>query len=112
MSSRVSIMTLSMHDPSLVSFHYLIRQVSLGVMKVDGFDVDVGVECVLVEENRATCVMGHVEPTSKNVMVDILRCYLQGNDVPPACSLLFEGIFFSTSGPWVPVVRCQPLLHR
>ena len=40
-------------------------------MKVDGLDVDVGVEGVLVDENRATCEVGHVEPTSKNVMIDI-----------------------------------------
>ena len=32
-------------------------------MKVDGLDIDVGAEGVLVEENRATCVMGHMEPT-------------------------------------------------
>ena len=44
-------------------------------MKVNGFDVDIGVEGVLVEENRASSVMGHVEPISKNVMIDILRCY-------------------------------------
>ena len=30
-------------------------------MKVDRLDIDVGVEGVLIEENRATCVMGHVE---------------------------------------------------
>ena len=36
-----------------------------GVMKVDGLDIDVGVEGVLVEENRAAYIMGHVEPTSK-----------------------------------------------
>ena len=30
----------------------------------------------LVEENRASSVMGHVEPTSKNVMMDVLRCFL------------------------------------
>ena len=54
-------------------FHHLIRQVSPGVMKVTGFDVDIGEEGVLVEENRASSVMGHVEPTSEDVMVDILR---------------------------------------
>ena len=48
-----------------------------GVMKVNGFDVEIGVESVLVEENRASSVMGHVEPTSKNLMVDILRCLLE-----------------------------------
>ena len=51
----------------------MIRRDLPGVMKVDVLDVDVGVEGVLDEENRATCVMGHVEPTSKNVMIDIRR---------------------------------------
>ena len=44
-------------------------------MKVDGLDIDVG-EGVLVEENRASSVMSHVERISKNVMIDILRCFL------------------------------------
>ena len=76
-----------------------LDQASLGVMKVDGLDVDIGVEGILVEENCVSSVMGHVEPTSKNVMVDIFRCLLQGNDVPPACKLLLESIFFSATGP-------------
>ena len=45
-------------------------------------------------------------------MIDILRCLLQGNDVLPACNLLFEGIFFSAFGPWIPVVDTEPLLHN
>ena len=56
-------------------------------MKVNGFDVDIGVEGVLVEENRASSVMGHVEPTSKKVMINILSCFLLRDDVPPACNL-------------------------
>ena len=40
-----------MHDPSLVSFHHLSRQIAPGVMKVDGLDVNIGVERVLVVEN-------------------------------------------------------------
>ena len=35
-----------------------------------------GLEGVLVEENRASSVMSHVEPTCKNVMIDVLRCFL------------------------------------
>ena len=81
-------------------------------MKVDGFDIDVGVEGVVVEDNRATCVMGNVEPTCKNVMIDIFGCLLQGNDLPPACNLLLEGIFFLAPGPRVPVVDAEPLLHK
>ena len=34
-------------------------------MKVDGLDIDVGVEGVLVEEDCTTCVMGHVEAIRK-----------------------------------------------
>ena len=45
-------------------------------MKVSGLDVNIGVEGVLVEENRAACVMGHVETTCNNVIIDILRCFL------------------------------------
>ena len=56
--------------------------------------------------------MGHVTKTSKNVMVDIFRCLLQGNDVPPACNLLLESILFSAREPWIPVADTQPLLHR
>ena len=81
-------------------------------MKVDGLDIDFGEEGVLVEENRATCVMSHVEPTSKKVMIDILSWFLQRDDMPLACDLLFEGIFCSATGPWVPVVDAEPLLHR
>ena len=81
-------------------------------MKVNGFDVNIGVGGVLVEENRAPSEMGHVEPTSKNVVVDILRCFLQSDDVPHACDLLLEGIFFSASGSRVPIVDTQTLLHR
>ena len=40
-------------------------------MKVTGFDVNTGVEGVLVAENRASSVMGHVEPICKNVMIDM-----------------------------------------
>ena len=81
-------------------------------MKVDGLDIDVGVEGVLVEENRAACVMGHVKSFLKNVMINILGCLLQGHDMPTSCNLLFGGIFFPTSGSIVPVVDAESLLHN
>ena len=73
-------------------------------MKVDGFDIDVGVEVVLIEENRAACTVGHVERTCKNVMIDTFGRFLH------PCNLFFEGIFFSASGPRVPVVDAESLL--
>ena len=78
-------------------------------MKVDGLDIDVGVEGVLNEENR---IMGRVEATCKNVMIDILGRLLQGNDMPPSCNLFFEGVFFSASASRVPVVDAESLLHK
>ena len=42
------------------------------VMKVDGLDIDVGVEGVLVEEDCTTCVMGHVEAIREKLVVNIL----------------------------------------
>ena len=53
-------------------------------MKVDGLDIDVGVEGVLVEENCTTCVMGHVEAIREKLVVDVVGCLLQGNDMPPS----------------------------
>ena len=81
-------------------------------MKVDGLDIDVRVEGVLVEENRTACIMGHVEGIRENVMIDIFGRLLQGNDMPLHRNLLFEGIFFSTSEPRVPVVDAESLLHN
>ena len=50
-------------------------------MKVDGLDIDVGVESVLIEENRTTCVMGHVEAIREKLVVNIFGRLLQGNDM-------------------------------
>ena len=45
-------------------------------MKINGFDVDIGLEGVNVEENRASSEMSHVKPACGNVMVDSLGCFL------------------------------------
>ena len=100
-------------DPSLFSFTDLSRQVSPGIMKVDGLDINVGVKGVLVEENRTTCVMGHVEAIREKLVVNILGRLLQGNDMPLCCNVLFEGIFFLPAGSRVPAVDAEsPLRNR
>ena len=81
-------------------------------MKVDGLDIDVGVESVLIEENRATCVMGHVEAIREKLVVNVVGRLLQGNYMPPSCDLFLEGIFFSPSGSRVPVVDAESPLHK
>ena len=81
-------------------------------MKVDGLDIDVEIEGVLTEENRAACIVGHVEPTCKNVMINIFGRLLQGNDMPPPCNLFFDSIFFSPTGSRVPIVDAESPLHN
>ena len=77
------------------------------IVKVDGCDLDVGKECVLVEKHCASSVVGHVEPVREKLMVDILNCFLQRDDVPFPRNLLLDGSFPSTSGSWVPVVDAE-----
>ena len=80
-------------------------------MKVDGFNIYVGIEGVLIEENRTTCVMGHVEAIRENVMANVVRSLLQGNDMPSHRNLFFEGIIFSPTGSRVPVVDAESPIH-
>ena len=47
-------------------------------MKVDRFDIDVGVEGVLIEEDRAACVVGHVKSFLKNIVINIFQTLLAG----------------------------------
>ena len=49
-------------------------------MKVDQFDTDVRVEGVLVEENRAARIVGHVKSFLKNIVFNIITCFLQANN--------------------------------
>ena len=81
-------------------------------MKVDGLDIGVRVQSVLVEENRATCVMGHVGATREKLVVNLFRRLLQGNDMPTSCSSLFEGIFFSPTVSRNPVVNADSPFHN
>ena len=52
-------------------------------MKVDGLDIDVRIEGVLVEKNCTTCVMGHVEAIREKLVVNVVRRLLQSNDMSP-----------------------------
>ena len=45
-------------------------------MKVKRRDFNIKVEGVLFEENRATCVMGHVEPVREELVVNIINYFL------------------------------------
>ena len=56
--------------------------------------------------------MGHVEAICEKLVVDVVRRFMQGNDMPPSCNSLFEGIFFSPTGSRVPVVDAESPLHN
>ena len=81
-------------------------------MRVDRFNTDIRVEGVLVEENCAARIVGHVKSLMKNIVFNIIRCFLQGNNMPFSGNLLLKSVFLSTSGPRIPVLDAVPLLHR
>ena len=81
-------------------------------MKVNGLDVNIGVESVLAVKKRASSVVSHVESFRKKVMIDILRCLLKCDDMPLACDLFLKYIFLPTLGSWIPNVDAESLLHR
>ena len=75
-------------------------------------DTDVRVEGVFVEENRTARKTGYEKSLSKHIMFDIIRCFLQGKSLPFPHNLFLKSVFFSTSGPRVPVVDVEPLLQK
>ena len=81
-------------------------------MKVDRFDINVGVKSVLVEENRAAGGRGHVETIREKLVINIFGRLLQGNDMPSSCNLLFEGIFFPPTRSRVPIADAESPLHN
>ena len=81
-------------------------------MKVDRFDVDARVESVLVEENRAARIVGHVKSLLKNNVINIVRCFLQGKNMSFSRNLFLKCVCLSTSRPRFPVVDAEPFLHK
>ena len=90
----------------------MLLHTSPRVVKVDRFDADVRVEGGLVEENRTARKVGHVKSFMQDFVFDILRSFLQGDDMPLSCDLFLDRILLTSSGPRVPVVNAEPLLHR
>ena len=68
-------------------------------MKENGLDIDVGADCVLVEENRATCVVGHVEAVREKLAVNIFGSIFVGYEMPPSCNVSRRHLLFSRRGP-------------
>ena len=97
---------------SLFSLNDLSKQVSFGVMKGDGLDIIVSVKRVLVEENRATCAMGHVEAIREKLVVNVVGRLLQSSAMPPSCNLFLKSIFFPLWGSRVLIVDAESPLHN
>ena len=57
-------------------------------MKVNGFDLDIREESVLIEELCASSVKSYVEPVREELMVNTVNRFLQGENTPRAFDLL------------------------
>ena len=71
-------------------------------MKVNGRDLDVRTEGIPVEQDRTTSIVCHVEAIRQELVFEVLKCFLQGDDVPLLRNLFFDRSIFSTSRSWVP----------
>ena len=80
-------------------------------MKVDGFDLGIREESVLIEQHCASSVVSHVEPVREMLVVDILNRFLQCDYMPLTCDLLLDGAFFSKSRSWIPVADAESFLY-
>ena len=63
------------------------------------FDADIRIEGVLVEENRTARKVGHVKSFLKNIVFDIIRCFLQGDKMTFLHNLFLKCVFFPRRGP-------------
>ena len=51
-------------------------------MKVNRRDLDVRKESILVEQDRTTSTVCHVEAIRQELVLEVIKCFLQGDDVP------------------------------
>ena len=84
----------------------------LGIVEVNGADLYVRMEGVLVEKNSASGVMGHVKKSLQVIVLKVLNCLLQSNDVPFLRDVLFDGAFFASSSSRVPAQNAEACLLK
>ena len=65
---------------------------------VDGINLDVRVKSVFVEQDSTTGEMGNIEMVREALVMKVFDCFLQRNDAPFACKVLFNR-------PWLPMSR-------
>ena len=80
-------------------------------MEIDGRDLDVREESILVEQDRKTSFVCHVESIRQELVVKVSNCFLQGDDVSLFRNLFFDSSFFSTPRSWFPMVNTEPFLR-
>ena len=80
-------------------------------MEIHRSILDVWMKSVLVEQNRTSSIMCHMEAMCQELVVKIFNGFLQGDDVPLRRNVFFDSSFFSASRSWVPIVDAEPSLH-
>ena len=83
-----------------------------GVVEVNGTDLDVRVEGVVVEKNCASGVMSHMKMTRQVFVLEVLNCLLQSNDVPFPRNVFPDGAFFASSRSRIPVQNAEACLLK
>ena len=66
----------------------------------------------LKRKNRTAREMGHMKAFMKDSVVDVVRSFLLGDEVPLSCNLFFDSIFCVSSRSKIPVVNTKPPLQK
>ena len=60
------------------------------VMEVNGAHLHVRMEGVLVEQNSASGIVRHMKMTRRILVLEVLNCFLQSNEVPFPRDMFFR----------------------
>ena len=65
---------------------------------------------VFVEQYRTSNKMSHIKMTRQEIVLEVLDCLLQCDDVPFPRDVLINGTFFPSSRSQIPTQNAEPLL--
>ena len=80
------------------------------VVEVNGLDFDLRVKVVLVEQDSIASVVGNAKVIRETLVLEVLNRFVEGNDVPFACNVLFNGTFSASSRSRVPAQDAEACL--
>ena len=65
---------------------------------------------IIVEQDRTTSIVCHMEAIRQEPVVEVFNCLLQCDNVPFPRNMFFDSSFFSTPRSWVSIINAESSL--